>query len=250
MVDAVVLAGGRNVNLPNLGDAGYEALVDINGRAMGDFVIEALLGSRYVNRVYVAAERDCHAALRYGAAVKRLPCGSTIADTVDLAARSANLKGTLLLVTTDIPFITTAAIDEFCEQSRADGAAVCYPIIERSVCLRQYPTARRTFVTLADGSFTGGNIFWLDPAIVPSCLELSRRITASRKKPWQLASLLGVKTLGLFLCRRLTVAAAERRMSELTGSSCRAVRSREAALGMDIDKESDWQLAVKLLRSS
>ncbi|MFQ9523288.1 MAG: hypothetical protein ACLR2G_07125 [Phascolarctobacterium faecium] len=53
-----------------------------------------------------------------------------------------------------------------------------------------------------------------------------------------------------FLLHRLTLSDIELRASELLGFSGKAVVSHYPEIGMDVDKEEDWQLLEKYFKNS
>ena len=58
---------------------------------------------------------------------------------------------------------------------------------------------------LREGTFTGGNIFLVNPAIVSYCLITVEKIIDYRKSPLKLCTLLGLGLLVKFICGLLTI---------------------------------------------
>ena len=122
-----------------------------------------------------------------------------------------------------------------------------YPIIPKDACLSAYPDAKRTYGKLRDGIFTGGNMMLMAKEIIPGGQQKAREIFARRKSPLKLCNWLGWGFLIKLLCHRLTVADAETRTSALLEMRCKAIITRHACIGMDIDKPSDLELARRTL---
>ena len=122
-----------------------------------------------------------------------------------------------------------------------------YPIIPKDACLSAYPDAQRTYGKLRDGVFTGGNMMLMAKDIIPGGQQKAREIFARRKSPLKLCNWLGWGFLIKLLCHRLTVADAEARTSALLEMRCKAIITRHACIGMDIDKPSDLELARRTL---
>ena len=78
--------------------------------------------------------------------------------------------------------------------------------------------------------------------IIPGGQQKAREIFARRKSPLKLCNWLGWGFLIKLLCHRLTVADAETRTSALLEMRCKAIITRHACIGMDIDKPSDLDL--------
>ena len=83
--------------------------------------------------------------------------------------------------------------------------------------------------------------------IIPGGQQKAREIFARRKSPLKLCNWLGWGFLIKLLCHRLTVADAETRTSALLEMRCKAIITRHACIGMDIDKPSDLELARRTL---
>ena len=134
-----------------------------------------------------------------------------------------------------------------CSLPRLPEGQLYYPIIPKDACLSAYPDAQRTYGKLRDGVFTGGNMMLMAKEIIPGGQQKAREIFARRKSPLKLCNWLGWGFLLKLLCHRLTVADAETRTSALLEMRCKAIITRHACIGMDIDKPSDLELARRTL---
>ena len=81
--------------------------------------------------------------------------------------------------------------------------------------------------------------------IMPQGQQVAREIFARRKSPFQLCNWLGWSFIIKLLLHRLTIADAEKRTSELLHIKCKAIITRHAGVGMDIDKPADLELAAQ-----
>ena len=97
----------------------------------------------------------------------------------------------VLVVTSDIPFLTAAAVEDFVARAAATGADFCYPIIPIAVCRARFPQMQRTTLKVREGTFTGGNLMLLRPASVRRHQETIMRAYAARKRPLRLGGMLG-----------------------------------------------------------
>jgi len=250
MVDAVVLAGSTNDGpLKECSPVRYEALIPIGPRSMVEYVLDALLEVREIDRVVVVGPPD--------ELVGRLKQGIAVADPGDDLLENVQrgirlLPGTrrVLLVTSDIPLITPRAIEDFLEQCRDQSADLYYPVVPKEVVENRFRQVRRTYVSLQEGIFTGGNLFLLNPAVVSGCLPLARRLVRARKSPLQLCRLVGLPFLVRFLLHRITLREAESRVSSLLGIRGVVVVSHYPEVGVDVDKPADLDLVTKTLLSA
>lgn len=242
MCDAIVLAGGEKKDA-RTGESLDEALLEINGKPMVSLVVEALAASAFVRRVYVVGPIARLKRLAFPDNVELLQSGLNLMDTIASGLQGVKSPGKVLISTVDLPFLSAEAIDDFLTRCRVVDADLYYPVISQEDMAARFPDARRTYVKLREGVFTGGNLFLVDPAIVPKCMTVARRVVANRKKPWRLASLLGWATLLRFVLRRLSLEGARARLSDILGIRGRVIRSTYPEIGMDVDKMDDLKLA-------
>lgn len=247
MYNAIVLAGGVSKKLSAEDVQMYEAFIDIGGTPMLYFVLKALVQSKKIGRIIVAGPMERLQKVALPEKVIPVSSGSTIFDTVINGMNALSATEKTLIATVDIPFITTEAIDDFLMQCERQEGDFYYPIIEKSISEAKFPQGKRTYVKLTDGVFTGGNLFLVNPSIVPQCMMIAKKIIANRKKPWRLASLLGWTTLMKFVCGYLSVEAAKMRVSKILAVQGIVIRSKYPEIGMDIDKPDDINLVKQYL---
>ncbi len=242
MYDVVILAGGRSPWLRAAAGTDILCLARLGGRRVLDRLVDALRGSGRVGRIVAAGPQELRPALPQG--VLFCEAAADMPTTAQQAAALLGGRGKMLFACADIPLLSAAAVSDFLEQcERQPQARLFYPVIAKSVCLQAFPTARRTYGRLADGTFTGGNMMLLDAAVIPAGLRKAREIYARRKNPLALCSWLGFAFLGQLLLGRLTTAGIAERMTAIMGFPCAVVVSAFAEVGMDVDKAADWQLA-------
>ncbi len=246
--NAVVLGGG------DPGDAfaaahrvAVKPLIEVAGRPMGLWVLQALKDSGQVGRIaYVGPltpEMDRLVEVRVtdrGTLLANLEAG-----VAALREPGSAPPKRVLVVTADIPMLSGLQVRSLLEGAPAAG--LVYPIVEKSACEAAYPGVKRTYARLKDGTFTGGNLFLLDPALIGQFLPRLRSVLAARKQPLKLASIIGPGVLVKLLLGRLGLAELEARVSRILGVEARALITPHAAVGSDIDKEGDLALAEQHL---
>ena len=94
------------------------------------------------------------------------------------------MSESLLIMPTDIPFITTAAIDDFIAQSEIHQADFYYPITSKEVNEHKFPGVSRTYVKLREGTFTGGNLFIIRSRVINQVMHMAEELVKRRKAPW------------------------------------------------------------------
>ncbi len=248
LIDAFILAGGLSPWLKKYADTQYRCLAPLAGRRLIDYIINALRCSGRIRRIAVAAKPEALVQL-----------AGTLDDDVILCEAEGDLPATayaaaralgedasakLLGVCDDIPLLSPLAVRDFLAACDAyPEGQLYYPIIPQDACLAEFPQAKRTYGKLCDGIFTGGNMMLVAKDVIPRGQEKAREIFARRKSPFKLCNWLGWSFVLKLLCHRLTLKAAEARTSTLLEMCCKAIITRHACIGMDIDKPSDLELA-------
>jgi len=247
MVDAIILAGGQNSkSLSRFAGEQYEAFIEINGQPMVTYVARALSASRNVDRIFAVGPCGILGKCDFPAETVIVESGRTIIDTIVSGMGALGHDRHVLVVTADIPLLSAQAIDNFLEQCSLANADMYYPIVNKNANERQYPGNKRTYVHLQEGTFTGGNIFFVNPGIVSPCLKWATRIIDNRKNPLKLAHILGWIFVFKFLLGTLSLRELEARVSELLNIKGTVILSDYPELGLDVDKPSDLDLVRQL----
>ncbi len=150
----------------------------------------------------------------------------------------------VLTAASDIPLITGEALEEFLRACTNEAADLYYPIVPQSVMEDRYPGARKTFVRVLDGSFTGGSVFIFNPGVVPQVRDFVEKMVRARKKPWIMASLVGWSTAMKLTSGRLSIKEVEEKLGEITRLVLRAVIIRRPELALDGDLEHPENLEI------
>lgn len=246
MGKAIVLAGGTGKNFGN-DYAAEEALLKIGGKPMVSYVLAALQQSRSVEEIFLVGSVDKLQEFSAAKDVFFIQQREGIMDNIVAGVKAAKTVDAVLVVTADVPFLTAQAVDDFVGACAAEPADLQYPIIEKSILQQQYPNARRTYAKLRDGTFTGGNLLFLNPTAIPKCIQAANKVVAHRKDPMKLASLLGWGTMFKFATGLLSSQAAAQRVADILQARVQVVQTMHACIGMDIDKAEDLAIAESYL---
>jgi len=158
----------------------------------------------------------------------------------------------VLLVSADIPMVTSVAIDDFVERATALQVDFAYPIVRREVCESKYPQMKRTYLKTAQGTFTGGNVTMVTKSFVRDNWDMVSGAYDARKQVTRLARIIGVGLLARVIVAQalpwvLNIASLEAAASRVLQASVAAVISDFPDLAEDVDKESDMQTANAIL---
>ena len=244
-VDAVVLAGGDGEIIDPT--VRIKGLVPIANRPMIAWVVEALRAAETIAEtiVVVPTDRDLGSWVED---VDRIVVSDGSFMENALAGFSALKKGRAVLAATgDLPALTPEAVDDFVRQSLDSGAEFTYPLVSATDMEEQFPGSQRTYVKVAGGKVTGGNMMLLSPELVRRHSELGQRLFDARKSPVRMARVLGLPFIVKYLSGGLRVDDVERKLEQMLVAPCAAIRTRFAAIGADVDKPIDVVVAERVL---
>lgn len=247
--DVLILAGGTLKGLESE-NAPTKALIRINEKFMVEYVIDALRCSARIGRVVVVVPAEVKNVFWSKKVDKILVSDLSVIENVQKGFRYLDAINPVLIVTSDIPLLTTQAIDDFLISCQKKDAEIYYPIVLKDVICSAFPEAKRTYVSLKEGVFTGGNIGLVAPRVVKENIELMKTVFNSRKSPLKLFRILGFMFVLKFIFRRLTLKELEQKCSELLGVKASVVISSFPGIGVDVDKSSDLKIVKEALECS
>lgn len=244
---AVVLAGApAEPELREKYGVTWRAEVAIAGKPMLRHVLDALSATTHVGRTYVVGDIKCD-----GAEVIS-PRGSLLENLV-AGMEATGAEGPVLVATSDIPLVTAEAIDDFIDRCGDLSADLYYPIIPRDASEERFPGVRRTYVRLAEGTFTGGNIVVMNGAFVSKNMDLMRAVFDARKSPMRLARLIGSATLVRVVLAQTLCAGAidlcrvENTVGRILRARVKAIRTPYPEIGADADDIAQIEAMEKIL---
>lgn len=240
MIPAVVTAGGRLEGaLAEATGQSVKALIPLGNRPLIQQVLEALEGSGVVRETVVVG--PVTALEPHIAPPNRLlPEGESGIEnlTRGLSAVDAG-EGFALFAASDLPFLCAESV-RWLVANAPDDADIVFPITDRQRYEARFPGTPGAWTKLRDGELTGGSVFLLRPAAIARNKHLIERAFNARKSQWELARLLGLGFALKFATGQLSVAAAEQRVTELTGCRCRVVPDAHPHLACDLDTHEEW----------
>ncbi len=247
-MDAIVMTGG----IPQPEDPLYEftqgepkALLDVAGKPMVQWVLDAIGGAELVDRVVLISLSE-EAGLSCSKPVTYLPDQGGLLENVrggiEKAVEINPQARQVLTVSSDIPMINSEMIDWMVKENSDTNLDLYYTVIPREVMEGRFPESKRSYTLLKDAELCGGDLNMVHSNTVHSNEELWDRIVASRKSVFKQAALLGYGNLILLLSRQLTLAGAVKRVTKKMNITGKAVISPYAELGMDVDKPHQLEI--------
>ena len=250
---AIVLAGrrpGENGFAASHGVAA-KALIRAGGEPMLGRVARALLDSPSIGRIVVLAQEADElltGELHWMAADPRIATarsGDGISASVGRLAGTEAAPYPVLVTTADHPLLRPEMVEAFIAQ--AAGADAAFAMVERRTVESLHPDTRRTWLKAANGHFSGANLFALMTPASRRGTDFWSRAEQDRKRPLKMLSYLG---LGIFLralTRTISLEGAAERAGRKAGFRLKAVPLPFAEAAIDVDKQSDLELAERIL---
>lgn len=254
MTAGIILAGGKREKLLEGGNLPEnKALIPIGKKVMVEYVAEAVLGSRHIERIIIAGPRErLKEYFQNHPRIELVEGGESPVQSLLKALECLSpdeYQEKVLVTTGDIPLLTTEAVNSFLESCRGLEGDLFYSIVKKETNEKKYPGVQRTYVSLKEGVFTGGNMLVLRPEIMQKCSSFAEELVSLRKKPLSLASYIGWFFLLRYLAGRLSIKDAEDKALELLGIKGIGIISPYPEIGIDVDKYSDLELVQKVLCS-
>lgn len=247
-MDAIVTAGG----IPRPEDPLYtysngdsKALIDVAGKPMVQWVLDALGGSKRVSNVIVVGLSSksgvtCKKPLYFVSNQGRML--ANIVTGINKALEINKRTKYVMVVSSDIPTVKAEMVDwlvDTCMETKDD---LYYGVCPRDVMEARFPDSRRTYTHLKDMDVCGADMNIAHVRMATEHLDLWESLIGSRKSPLRQASLIGWGTLFALFTRRLTLEDAVRRVRERIGVNARAIVWPHAEPCMDVDKPSQLEL--------
>jgi GTP:adenosylcobinamide-phosphate guanylyltransferase len=249
--DAILPAGGlidpefaEKVGTPN------KALIQLGGQTILARTLDALRASGRVREAVVIGTPEVLQHDDARGADRTLPAGGSGPDNILTGLKSLtsgpNPPEKVMIVTTDLPFISGAVINRFLDRCPTDRD-ICLPLITKAEYQARFPNSSSTFVPLKDNVWTAGCAYVVDVRAFQTALPHIEKVFANRKSKLGMAKLLGPIFLVKFLTKTLTVPDIERKIERMLGCTGSAILNSPPELAYDIDALDDYEYALERL---
>jgi GTP:adenosylcobinamide-phosphate guanylyltransferase len=245
---ALITAGG----IPKPGEHLYEqtrgipkALLDLNGKPMIQWVLDALNGSRQIDKIFVVglpqadglkSRKPIHYVNDHGEALENVIAG------VEALVASDPETDIFLMTSSDIPALTTEMVDWVVGQQALADVDLHYFTIRQQEMEKRYPESRRTYTHFQDADLCSADIFLVRAEKVLNPAARWKDLLSARKSPLKQAAIIGFDILLLMLLRRIKLQRAVEIITRRLGLTGRVSFTPYPEMGMDVDK--DFQLEI------
>jgi GTP:adenosylcobinamide-phosphate guanylyltransferase len=248
-MDAIVIAGG--IPLPedplySYTQGNSKALLDIAGKPMVQWVLDALSSAKSIENVIViglsaksgvTCQKPMHFLSNQGRMLANIVAG------IEKSQQLNPQNEYVMVVSSDVPAIKAEMIDwlsETCQQTHDD---LYYGVVPREVMEARYPNSKRTFTRLKGIEVCGAdvNVTHVNMA-KDEYLDTWQQLIGNRKNPLLQARVIGLDTLFQMLFRQLTIDDIIKRVMARIGVRGRAIIWQHAEAGMDVDKPHQLEI--------
>lgn len=246
-MDAIVTAGG----IPEADEPLYQytqgqskALLEIAGKPMVQWVLDAMGASEKIERIVIVGLEpgsvSCSKPLTF------IPNQGgmlmNVRASIDKVVEINPQADLILMVSSDIPAITTQMVDWVIDTALETEDDMYYNLITKEVMETRYPGSNRSFVKLKGVEVCGGDMNVVRASAAAGNDELWDRLISARKNAFKQAALFGFGTLFLLLTRQLSIEDAAPRASKQLGIRGRAIICPYAEVAMDVDKPHQFEI--------
>jgi GTP:adenosylcobinamide-phosphate guanylyltransferase len=247
-MDAVVMAGG----IPQPDELLYpytrgkpKAMLDILGKPMVQWVLDALSGAQRLENVVLiglTGESGLSCAKPLTFLPNKITMIENILGGINKVMEINPSARKILLVSSDIPGITSEMVDWEVETTSGSDVDLCYSVVTREVMEARYPGSKRTFTKLKGMELCGGDMNVLRTSVASMNTDIWEKLIASRKNPVKQAAIMGFDTLLLMLLRVITLDEAVKKVTARLHMTGRAIVIPYAEIAMDVDKPNQLEM--------
>jgi GTP:adenosylcobinamide-phosphate guanylyltransferase len=237
--DAIVLAGGQGSGI--VATQPVKGLIEIEGRPMVAWVVDALHAASAINRIIVVIPPGS----ARGAWAQDITVIEHKGDLIsNCESALAVIDGTrpLMWISADIPALTAEAIDGYAAEVAKRAVELSYPLIREDDINQKFPGSVRTYLRLKEGRMTGGNLFTCTLEVANKVKPLMSGFIDARKDPMATVRMLGPSIATKFALGTLSIADVEKRVYKLFGIVGAGIVTPYVGIGVDVDKPTDLVL--------
>ena len=247
-MDAIIIAGGipqPQEPLYSYSHGDSKALIDVAGKPMIQWVLDALDGAKQVDNVILVGlsskvELTCQKPIYYVSNQGRML--SNIVAGVNKALELNKKTQYVLIVSSDIPALQPEMVDwlvKTCMETKDD---LYYGICPRDVMESRFPDSKRTYTHLKGMDVCGADINITHVRMATEHLDMWESLIGSRKSPLKQASMIGLDTFFQVLTRTITLEDLVTKVCNRLGIQGRAIIWPYAEPCMDVDKPHQLEL--------
>lgn len=247
-MNAIVTAGGipqPNDPLYKYSQGKSKALIDVAGKPMAQWVLDALGDAKEVDQVIAIGlhENDnltCKKPIHY------IPNqGRMLANIIAGVNKSLELNQDgeyVLVASSDIPTVKGEMIDWLVQTAMQTKDDLYYGVCPRDVMETRFPNSNRTYTKLKDMQVCGADVNIIHVRMATDHFDTWEELIGNRKSPLRQAAVIGLDTLFQLFTRQFTLQGLVERASQRIGIKGRAIIWNHAEPCMDVDKPHQLEM--------
>lgn len=243
MTAALVLAGNRKGGdkLAEAEGVSLKTLIEVGGAPMIERVVGALRASGRIDRILVSVNKP---KLIQIPGVETIKSAKSLAESV---IEGVEVLGAPAFVTTgDHALLQPEWVRHFLDN--APDTDFSLALARAETVKAATPDTERTYYKLADGSFSGCNMFYMRTPQALGGVTLWREFEQLRKQPLKMLQKLGAGAIFAYATGRLTTKRIAKEVERMTGGLTAAVVEMPyGRAAIDVDKTSDLELVRRLV---
>jgi len=247
-MDAIILAGG----IPQPEDPLYsyskgdaKALLDVAGKPMIQWVLDALSGAKHVDNVIIVglspknnlkSKKPVHYISNQGRMLSNIVAG------VDKSIELDKKTEYVMVVSTDIPALKSEMVDWLAEKCMETKDDLYYGVCTSEVMEKRFPGSKRTYTKIKDMELCGADINITHVRMATEHLDMWESLIGSRKSPLKQAGTVGLGLLWQVFTKSITLDELVTKISNRLDIKGRAIIWPYAEACMDVDKPHQLEL--------
>ena len=247
-MDAIVTAGG----IPQPEDPLYtyshgdsKALIDVAGKPMIQWVLDALGDAKHVDNVIViglspksnlTCKKPLHFLSNQGRMLSNIVAG--VKKSLELDKKNKYV----LVVSSDIPTVKSEMVDWLVEKSMETKDDLYYGVCPREVMEARFEGSKRTYTKLKDIELCGADMHVSHVSMATEHLDMWESLIGNRKNPLKQASIIGLGIFFQVFTKSITLDDLVMKVSNRIGIKGRALQFPYAEPCMDVDKPHQLEM--------
>jgi GTP:adenosylcobinamide-phosphate guanylyltransferase len=245
---SILLAGGAIIAddpLSSYINYGSKSLIPIGGKPMVQWVLDALNQSQAVDEIFMMG-LDATCELASSKPLIFLPGQASLFDNIrygsNMVRESSREDATIILITGDIPGLTTPMVDCLAEEKLDEAYDLVFSVIPRPVMEATFPRSNRSYIKFKDLEVCGADIHLINTRLMQQADRIWEQLVESRKNAMKQAALIGFDTVLLLLLKAITLEQTADRISRKLKIRGKILQVPFAEMGMNVDKPLQLEL--------
>lgn len=227
-MDAILIAGGipqPDDPLYTYSDGKSKALIDVAGKPMAQWVLDALDNANEVENIIVVGfskkhglicSKPLHFVPNQGRALPNVVAG--IKKSIGLGSQGKYV----LVISSAIPVVNSPIIDGMVDAAKKTKNDIYYSVCSRSVMESRFPNSKQSYWRLEDREIClgGMHLVSVDLLLESPDMAVFGQLIEEWKSPHKQASLIGLGTFSLYFTHTLTLDELNNRVSQRIHARC------------------------------